>query len=320
MQASALERQGRIDEALDTLTYAIRRTTKGKRGDLLAYVGYLHSQKAPPEMELSRRACREAFNESCCKPRLFETWFGAEWDLGNFPGTEEVARAAIDKNINPIFEWRIRLAAALSSKAHAQSGGKISISVLPAYLEASRELSEAIRIAPSDEAHKWRSNLEDTNDYIYRASLENIIVPSDRTAVIRYLSTFIRQGDWRIRNYSRILGLIEEILTIASKGDHANSAQFLSARLSFDELQNLLKERIERFPAQPKLPSLTHCERLFFLTVRADTSEHQRRRHQAKRTAPSLCCQQSVLAHACPAPRESRCWHPEQSLYRPFFI
>ncbi len=258
LQASALERQGRISEALDTLTHAIRKTAKGKRGDLLAYVGYLHSRKAPPEFEHSRRACREAFNEACCKPRLFETWFGAEWELGNFPGTEEVARAAIDKNIEPIFEWRIRLAAALSSKAHAQSGGRISVSVLPAYLEASRELSEAIHLAPSDEAHKWRSNLEDTNDSIYRASLEAVASPLDRLAVIRHLSTFVRQGDWRIRNYSRILGLIEELLAIASKSAHVNPGQFLSARSSFEELRSLLSERIERFPNDERHESLLY--------------------------------------------------------------
>jgi len=263
LQASALERQGRINEALETLNHVIRKTTKGKRGDLLAYVGYLHSKKITPEFDLSRRACREAFNETCFKPRLFETWFGAEWALGNYPGTEEVARAAIDKNINPIFEWRIRLAAALSSKAHAQSSGRISISVLPAYLEASRELSEAIRLAPLDEAHKWRSNFEDTNDSIYRASLENIVSPLDRLTVIRYLSTFIRQGDWRIRNYSRILGLIEDILKIASKGAHENSSQFSSARSSFEELQNLLKERIKRFPNDERHASLNYkCELL----------------------------------------------------------
>lgn len=302
LQASALERQGRINEALETLNYVIRKTTKGKRGDLLAYVGYLHSKKMTPDFDLSRRACREAFNETCCKPRLFETWFGAEWALGNFPGTEEVARAAIDKNINPIFEWRIRLAAALSSKAHAQSGGRISISVLPAYLEASRELSEAIRLAPLDEAHKWRSNFEDTNDSIYRASLENIVSPLDRLTVIRYLSTFIRQGDWRIRNYSRILGLIEEIFKITSKGAHENSSQFSSTRSSFEELQNLLKERIKRFPNDERHASLIYkCELLGvqllnttsfastpFPTLASDRELHSRSAQIAERQEYSL--------------------------------
>ena len=256
LQASALERQGRINEALDTLKDAIKKTSKGKRGDLLAYVGHLHSKKNPPDFELSRRACREAFNETCCKPRLFETWFGAEWELGNFPGTEEVARAAIDKNINPIYEWRIRLAAALSSKAHAQSSGRMSISVLPAYLEASRELSEAILLAPLDQAHKWRSNLEETNDFIYRASLENIISPLDRLEVIRHLSRFIRQGDWRIRNYLRILGLIEDISNVASKSKDVISGQSLSTRSAFEELQNLLNERVKRFPNDERHESL----------------------------------------------------------------
>ena len=156
LQASALERQGKIKEALETLSDASRKTTKGKRGDLLAYMGYLYSKQAQPDFELARRTCRESFNEGSLKPRLFETWFNAEWELGNYPGTEEVARAAIENSIEPKYEWRIRLAAALSSKAHAQSGGRISVSVLSAYFAASSELSEAIRLAPTDEGHKWR--------------------------------------------------------------------------------------------------------------------------------------------------------------------
>jgi len=248
LQASALERQGKIEEALETLNHAIRKTAKGKRGDLLAYVGYLHSRKTPPEFELSRRACREAFNEACLKPRLFETWFSVEWELGNYPGTEEVARVALDKIIEPVFEWKIRLAAALSSKAHSQGGGRISLSVLPSYLEASRELSEAIRLAPLDEANKWRSNLEDTNDLIYRASLDAVMSPLDRLAVIRHLTTFIHQGDWRIRNYARALGLVEDILTITEKKANSNSDHISATRASFSDIQHLITRRVERFP------------------------------------------------------------------------
>lgn len=248
MQACALERQGKIPEALETLIHVIGKTAKGKRGDLLAYVGYLHSRKAPPEFELSRRACREAFNETCFKARLFETWFSAEWELGNYPGTEEVARVALEKSVEPVFEWRIRLAAALSSKAHAQGGGRISVSVLPAYLEASKELSDAIRLLPSDEAHKWRSNLEDTNDLIYRASLDAIVSPLDRLAVIRYLTTFIRQGDWRVCNYARILGFVEELLAIAGKNANSSIDHISAIRSSFSEIQHLISQRVERFP------------------------------------------------------------------------
>jgi hypothetical protein len=260
MQASALERQGKIPEALETLTHASRKTAKGKRGDLLAYVGHLHAKTVPPAFELSRTACREAFNESCFKPRLFETWFSAEWELGNYPGTEEVARVALEKGTEPVFEWRIRLAAALSSKAHAQGGGRISISVLPAYLEASKELSEAIRIAPVDEALKWRSNLEDANDAIYRASLESVVSPLDRLEVIRHLASFVRQGDWRIRNYSRMLSLVEEILTISGSTltKHANSVA--AVRSSFYEVLNLFKQRVERFPNDDRHDALqTRC-------------------------------------------------------------
>jgi DNA-binding MarR family transcriptional regulator len=274
LQASALERQGKITEALETLSHAARKTAKGKRGDLLAYVGYLHSRKTPPEFELSRRSCREAFNEECFKPRLFETWFSAEWELGNFPGTEEVARAALDKSIEPIYEWRIRLAAALSSKAHAQGGGRISVSVLPAYLEASRELSEAIRLAPSDEAHKWRSNLEDANDSIYRASLEAVAAPSDRLTVIRHLMTFVRQGDWRIRNYARILGLVEELLTIAGRTVNTHSGHVAATRSSFEEVRHLLRQRVERFPNDERHEALRmRCELLSAQLVRPSLPE-----------------------------------------------
>lgn len=248
LQASALERQGKVVEAIETLSYATRKTAKGKRGDLLAYAAYLYSRKTPPEFELSRRACREAFNEACFKPRLFETWFSAEWELGNYPGTEEVARVAVEKNIEPIFEWRIRLAAALSSKAHAQGGGRVSVSVLPAYLEASKELSEAIRLAPSDEAHKWRSNLEDTNDLIYRASFDAVVLPLDRLSVIRHLTIFIRQGDLRIRNYARIIGLVEELLTIAEKKTNLSSDHVSTTRSSLHDIRHLIGQRVDRFP------------------------------------------------------------------------
>lgn len=259
LQASALERQGKIPEALETLGHAARKTAKGKRGDLLAYIGYLYSKKSPPDFELSQRACREAFNEGCLKPRLFETWFSAEWERGNFPGTEEVARAALDEKIEPTYEWRIRLAAALTSKAHAQGGGRISVSVLPAYIEASKELSEAIRLAPSDEAQKWRSSLEDANDSIYRAALEAVATVSDRLTLIRQLSTFIRQGDWRIRNYARMLGLIEDILSVTGKKTSTHSGT--SAHSYFEEVQHLLSQRFERFP---------HDERHEILRARCD--------------------------------------------------
>ena len=263
MQASALERQGKIPEALETLSHAIRKTAKGKRGDLLAYVGHLHTRIVPPDFELSRTACREAFNESCFKPRLFETWFSAEWELGNYPGTEEVARVALEKGTEPIFEWRIRLAAALSSKAHAQGGGRISISVLPAYLEASKELSEAIRIAPIDEAQKWRSNLEEANDAIYRASLESVVSPLDRLEVIRHLATFVRQGDWRIRNYSRMLGLVEEILTVSGSRVTRHAGSVAAVRSSLYEVLNLLKQRAERFPNDDRHNALqSRCDLL----------------------------------------------------------
>lgn len=256
LQASALERQGKIPEALDTLFHVMRRTAKGKRGDMLAYVGYLHSKMTPPEFELSRRACREAFNEECAKPRLFETWFSAEWELGNYPGTEEVARAALDKSIEPTFEWRIRLAAALTSKAHAQGGGRITVAVLPAYLEASKELSEAIHLAPIDEARKWRSNLEDTNDSIYRASLEAIAVPLDRLAVLRHLMMFIRQGDLRIRNYARMLGLIEELISLLGRPSKTNASQVAAIQSAFDEVQNEIIQRVDRFPNDERHESL----------------------------------------------------------------
>lgn len=255
LQASALERQGRIAEALETLSHAARRTAKGKRGDLLAYIGYLHSKTTPPELELSRRACREAFNETCLKPRLFETWFGVEWELENYPGTEEVARAALDKSIEPNYEWRIRLAAALLSKAHAQGGGRISVSVLPAYLEASKELSEAMRIAPSDETHKWRGNLEDANDSIYRACVEAAGNTSDRLTVIRHLATFVRQGDLRVRNYARMLGLIEEQLNVAAR--KKSPQHHAGAALSFfDDVRYLLTKRVERFPSDERHEAL----------------------------------------------------------------
>lgn len=277
LQASALERQGKISDALETLGHAVRKTLKGKRGDLLAYVGYLHSKGTPPDMELSRRACREAFNEGCFKPRLFETWFSAEWEFGNFPGTEEVARAALDKAIDPIYEWHIRLAAALSSKANAQGGGRISVSVIPTYLEASRELSEAIRLAPSDEAHKWRSNLEDANDSIYRASLEAVTAPLDRLTVLRHLETFIRLGDLRVRNYARMLGLIEELLINATRTLKPNIGQIAAAHSSFEDVRHLLNQRFQRFPNDERHDALrTRCDSLSAQLASPSPAERER--------------------------------------------
>jgi tetratricopeptide (TPR) repeat protein len=248
LQASALERQGRVSEALATLDFALRKTPKGKRGDILAYIGHLHLQKNPPDFDLSRKACREALNEGCLRRGLFETWFNAEWELENYPGTEEVARVAIERGAEPSFEWRIRLAAALSSKAHARAGGRVSLAVLPTYLEASRELSEALRIAPSDEAQKWRSNLEDANDSIYRAALEAVVSPLDRLDVLRHLATFIRQGDLRIRNYSRMLGLIEELLAISAARVNSSDGILAHAHSGLKEIEALLQQRTERFP------------------------------------------------------------------------
>lgn len=295
LQASALERQGKIPEALETLVHAMRKTVKGKRGDLLAYIGYLHTKNEPPDFELAREACRESFNERCVRSRLFETWFIAEWELGNFPGTEEVARVALERTIEPVFEWRIRLAAALSSKAHAQGGGRTSVSVLPAYVEASRELAEAIRLAPMDEAHKWRTNLEETNDLIYRVSIDAVKSPLDRLAVIRHLDTFIRQGDWRICNYARIIGLIEEILTIAEKKLNSSGDHFSTFFASFTDTQYLISQRVERFPNDERHGALLdRCQLLnekfrgTTLLTRVATSTPSRRKNEELSPPASL--------------------------------
>lgn len=271
LQASALERQGRVPEALETLIFATKKVSKGKRGDLLAYIGYLHSKKIPAEPDLSRIACRAAFNEGCFKTRLFETWFNSEWELGNFPGTEEVARTALEKGNEPIYEWRIRLAASLISKAHAQGGGRISISVLPAYFEASNELSEAISLAPSGEAQKWRSSLEDANDSIYRASLEAFVAPSDRLTTARYLLTFIRQGDIRIRNYARILGLIDELLILGNRKSKSSAGLAAATRSIFEDVQQLLKQRADRFPNDERHEPLhSRCSAISTQVLSAD--------------------------------------------------
>jgi len=252
LQASALERQGKIPEALETLLHASRKTAKGKRGDLLAYIGHLHIKKVPADFELSRRACREAFNEGCFKSRLFETWFNSEWELGNFPVTEEVARVALEKSVEPIYEWRIRLAAALSSKARAQGGGRITVSVLPAYLESSKELAEAIRHAPTDEARKWLRNLEEVNDLIFQALSESVVADSDRLNLIRQLITFIQQGDFRIRNYVRAFSEVEKLLATAGRRLGDGNTLESATRSYFQKIENLMTQRLNRFPSDER--------------------------------------------------------------------
>ncbi|MFG0787067.1 DUF3297 family protein [Delftia tsuruhatensis] len=248
LQASALEKQGKIPEALETLSYVLRKTAKGKRGDLLAYIGHLHLTSTPPNFDKAQQSCRDAYNDNCKKSRLFVTWFTAEWERGNFPGTEEIARTALDEGAEPIYEWRIRLAAALTSKAHAQGGGRLSVSILPTFIDASKELAEAIRIAPADEARKWRPNLEEINESIYRTGIEAVASVFDNFGVLRHLLAFIRNDDLRIRNYTRAIGHIEEILEAANAKTNKNKSQEAALRADFDELKTLVNERIERFP------------------------------------------------------------------------
>lgn len=253
LQALALERQGKIVEAIDTLQHAARKVSKDRRADLQAYEGHLYLKLPSPDIEASRKACREAFQSGCLKRRMFETWFSAEWEAGNFPGTEEVARACIEKQIEPIHEWRIRLAAALLSKAHAQSAGRFTISVLPAYLEASSALAEAIRLAPRDEAQKWRPNLEDTNEQVYRGLCD--VQAQDPLSIARQVLDFVDQGDTRVKNYVRVADLLDRSWARTGKRGGVQERQNAHREIA-DKLSRLILERHSKYPSDDRHPFL----------------------------------------------------------------
>jgi hypothetical protein len=244
MQALALERQGKAAEAIETLKYAARKLPKEKRGDLLAYMGHLHLKTNPAGYDAARSACREAYQLGCKKKRLFESWFNSEWEAGNYPGAEEAARAGVQNRVEPSFEWRIRLAAALQAKAHAQSGGRLSVSVLPSYLEASEELSAALKQTPLDEAYKWRSSLEDTNDVVFATLKEGATSQTDAVTAATQVISLIERGDIRVRNYVRTLDMLQLARRKASDKSGLGDGWHDALR----RIEALINERNSRFP------------------------------------------------------------------------
>ncbi len=248
LQAVAQERQGNVAKALETLQHAAKLVPARKRQDLLAYMGHLYLKHPKPDVNKARQVCREAYQGGCRKKRLYETWFSAEWEADNFPGTEEVCRHAVADGIEPEYEWRIRLAAALASKAHAQSGGRMNLSVIPTYLEASETLAQAVRRAPRDEAHKWRVSLEETNDMVYKAMLEHDSALSTAQQLLR----FIQQGDIRLRNYTRAA----ELCTPGADQSRKHGGSESARTDTIQQLRELIEEREQRFPEDDRHPGL----------------------------------------------------------------
>lgn len=248
LQAVAQERQGNVEAALETLQHAAKLVPTRKRQDLLAYIGHLHLKQPKPDVNKARQVCREAYQGGCRKKRLYETWFSAEWEADNFQGTEEVCRHAVADGIEPEFEWRIRLAAALASKAHAQSGGRMNLAVIPTYLEASETLAQAVQRAPRDEAHKWRVSLEETNDMVCKAILEH----DTALSAAQQLMQFIQQGDFRLRNYTRTAELCKSSSGKSYKHNDSESTRIEAIR----RLKKLVEERKQRFPEDDRHPGL----------------------------------------------------------------
>ena len=207
-QAATLERQGDISAALGTLAEAVRRVGKAKSADLLAYVGHLHLRSDPPNPDLAREACREAYRAGSRKKRLFEAWFSAEWDASNFVGAGEVARAAIDNQQFPEYEWRVRLAAALAAKAHDQAEGTLSVNVLDTYFEASGELSLSLRRRPETDRFRFRPHLESINDAIWSILRNSASSAGDFYTSAHRFADLIDGGDTRIKNFTRLIDLI----------------------------------------------------------------------------------------------------------------
>ena len=254
-QAATLERQGDISGALGTLAEAVRRVGKEKSADLLAYVGHLHLRSNPPNPDLAREACRDAYRAGSRKKRLFEAWFSAEWDAANFVGAGESARAAIENQQFPEYEWRVRLAASLAAKAHDQADGTLSVNVLDTYLEASGELSLSLRTRPEADRLRFRPHLESINDAIWSILRTSATSSSEFYTNAHRLADLINSGDTRIKNFTRLIDLIRSGARLENKKSSPSKGTFNAATL-IDRLKNLYLTHLDPSSADDRYVDL----------------------------------------------------------------
>lgn len=266
-QASTLEMQGDIVGAISTLNDALRRVGKSKGHDLLAYIGYLSLKTVPSNPDMARAACREAYQGGVRKKKLFEAWFNAEWEAANFVGSEECARAAIENQQTPEYEWRIRLSAALTSKAQEQAGGQLGINALSSYIEASQELMVAMKRCPAADVSRWRPNLEDINDTIWAILRSSATSAIESYANAKKLAELVESGDLRIRNYSRLMEVILSGLRKERGRKHSETRGDLTATTQIIRLHRLCSDRFDKFPADLRHPALREAIRVFDLQV-----------------------------------------------------
>jgi hypothetical protein len=97
---------------------------------------------------------------------MFHAWFDAEWEVSNYVGAAECARAALDGGSASYGGWWVKLAGALRAMADDYKDHESLARKIRTYFEASKALRSARRTG-GYETRWWETLQCETHDNIW---------------------------------------------------------------------------------------------------------------------------------------------------------
>ena len=246
-QANTLLRSGDSQSALATIDDARKKLPKNS--DLISYKTVLLMQFDPPRFEEARRLAREAYNMGCRRPSMISAWFEAEWCANHYMGAEEAARAAISNSIPGFSEWRVKLAAALVSRADSSKSGVSIDTRVKTFFDASFALMEAIKASKEPEAKDFQSIQFDIHDRIWNLIVNNLGSLDRFDFGVEALEKMVKAGDSRFINANHALTILNQICSFLESPTIRKSQTTIAA--SEIRIQRCIK-MIDRRKAEAK--------------------------------------------------------------------
>lgn len=256
-QAQAQARGGDLDGALQTIDDAIKRLKRN--ADLLGVRSELLMKFAPPRCEEARQCARDAFNGKCRRRDMFHSWFDAEWEVSNFVGAAECARAALDGGSASDGSWWVKLAGALRAMADDYKDHESLTRKIRTYFEASKALRCAIRTG-GYETRWWETLQCETHDNIWALLSDRLDSIEGLDDAVEALEAIWKAGDSRYRNASRAVFVCRAAATYFERLSTRKSESAIRAvELRFERARKLVDLRVERFSGDARNEGLLNA-------------------------------------------------------------
>lgn len=169
MQAMALLREHRYDDAIKTIDVAVKRL--GNNPDLILTWGRCFFAKATCNKDSNantqaRTLFKRAYDLGQRKGDLYEWWYQSESDANHHGGALEVCELAIQNGVEPKSEWRHRRALALYKLAHRHIQSSNPQEALEEFSKCVNDIVLCMSEEPSSIFNKenLREALEHVND------------------------------------------------------------------------------------------------------------------------------------------------------------